>query len=132
MALLYQPGYDPTRVYDGTDTRAFGLLIGAALAFVWPSRHLREDVTGQARWMLDGAGAAGLAVFAVLVWRTSEYSAFIYRGGMVLLSFAHGADGGGRRLAGQQVRPGARVAAAALARRPLLRHLPVALSRSSC
>ncbi len=88
MGLLYQPGYDPTRVYDGTDTRASALLIGAALAFVWPSRHLREDVTGQARWMLDGAGAAGLAVFAVLVWRTSEYSAFIYRGGMVLLSFA--------------------------------------------
>src|SRR6266513_2271442 len=23
MALLYQPGVDPTRVYDGTDTRAF-------------------------------------------------------------------------------------------------------------
>ena len=88
MGLLYQPGYDPTRIYDGTDTRAFALLIGAALAFVWPSRHLREDVTGQARWMLDGAGAAGLAVFAVLVWRTSEYSAFLYRGGMVLLSFA--------------------------------------------
>ena len=32
MALLYQPGVDPTRVYEGTDTRAFGLLLGAALA----------------------------------------------------------------------------------------------------
>src|SRR5215212_10403865 len=40
MALIYQPGVDPTRVYEGTDTRAFGLLIGAALAMVWPSRHL--------------------------------------------------------------------------------------------
>ena len=38
MASLYHPGYDPTRVYEGTDTRAFGLLIGAALAMVWPSR----------------------------------------------------------------------------------------------
>ncbi len=37
MALLYRPGYDPTRVYEGTDTRAFALLIGSALAFVWPS-----------------------------------------------------------------------------------------------
>src|SRR3712207_8412012 len=27
MALIYQPGVDPTRVYEGTDTRAFGLLI---------------------------------------------------------------------------------------------------------
>jgi peptidoglycan/LPS O-acetylase OafA/YrhL/lysophospholipase L1-like esterase len=88
MGLLYQPGYDPTRVYDGTDTRAFALLIGAALAFVWPSRHLREEVADRARWILDGAGAAGLVVFAVLVWRTSEYSPFLYRGGMVLLSFA--------------------------------------------
>jgi len=86
MALLYQPGYDPTRVYDGTDTRAFALLIGSALAFVWPSRHLRGEVTKSARWVLDGAGVAGLAVFAVLVWRTGEYSPFIYRGGMVLLS----------------------------------------------
>src|SRR5580692_8325757 len=55
VGLLYQPGYDPTRVYDGTDTRAFALLIGAALAFVWPSRHLREEVADRARWILDGA-----------------------------------------------------------------------------
>jgi peptidoglycan/LPS O-acetylase OafA/YrhL/lysophospholipase L1-like esterase len=88
MALLYQPGYDPTRIYDGTDTRAFGLLIGAALAFVWPSRYLRDKVADRARWGLDAAGTAGLAVFAVMVWRTSEYSAFLYRGGLVLLSFA--------------------------------------------
>jgi peptidoglycan/LPS O-acetylase OafA/YrhL len=86
MALLYRPGYDPTRVYEGTDTRAFALLIGAALAFVWPSRHLRSEVPDGARWILDGAGTAGLVVFAVLVWRTSEYSPFLYRGGMVLLS----------------------------------------------
>jgi peptidoglycan/LPS O-acetylase OafA/YrhL len=88
MALLYRPGYDPTRVYDGTDTRAFAVLIGAALAFVWPSRHLRGEVARSARWALDGAGAAGLVVFAVLVWRTSQYSAFLYHGGLVLLSLA--------------------------------------------
>ena len=88
MALLYRPGYDPTRIYDGTDTRAFALLIGAALAFVWPSTRLPVRVDRRSRWVLDGAGVAGLAVFAVLVWRTSEYSPFLYRGGLVLLSFA--------------------------------------------
>jgi peptidoglycan/LPS O-acetylase OafA/YrhL len=88
MALLYRPGYDPTRVYDGTDTRAFALLIGAALAFVWPSTKLPVQVDRRSRWVLDGAGVAGLAIFAVLVWRTSEYSPFLYRGGLVLLSFA--------------------------------------------
>jgi peptidoglycan/LPS O-acetylase OafA/YrhL/lysophospholipase L1-like esterase len=86
MALLYRPGYDPTRIYDGTDTRAFAVLIGAALAFVWPSRHLGSDVTETARWILDGIGITGLAIIVVLIWRTSEYSPFLYRGGMVLLS----------------------------------------------
>src|SRR5215217_6687399 len=35
MALLYRPEVDPSRIYFGTDTRATGLLVGAALAFVW-------------------------------------------------------------------------------------------------
>jgi peptidoglycan/LPS O-acetylase OafA/YrhL/lysophospholipase L1-like esterase len=87
MAVLYHPGYDPTRVYDGTDTRAFAVLVGASLAFVWPSRLLGDDVTETARWILDGIGATGLVVIAVLIWRTTQYSAFLYRGGMVLLSF---------------------------------------------
>ena len=88
MAMLYRPGYDPTRIYDGSDTRAFALLIGAALAFVWPSRHLRGGITSGARRILDGAGVTGLAVIVVLVYCTNDYSAFLYRGGMVLLSVA--------------------------------------------
>ena len=37
MGLLYaSPNSDPTRVYDGTDTRAFALLIGATLALGCP------------------------------------------------------------------------------------------------
>src|SRR5215211_768531 len=98
MALLYQPGVDPTRVYEGTDTRAFGLLVGAALAMVWPSRRLRGTAFRRhplRRWQLvdgaelvDGAGVAGLVVIALLIWRTDQYSAFLYRGGIVLLSVA--------------------------------------------
>ena len=88
MGLLYTPGYDPTRVYDGTDTRAFALLIGAALAFAWPSRRLTGHVAGGARRILDAAGGAGLAIILVLILCTNEYSAFVYRGGMVLLSVA--------------------------------------------
>ena len=37
MAVLYHPSFDASRVYDGTDTRAFGLFIGAALAMIWPA-----------------------------------------------------------------------------------------------
>jgi peptidoglycan/LPS O-acetylase OafA/YrhL len=88
MAVLYRPGYDPTRVYDGTDTRAFALLIGAALAFAWPSRDLRRDLGSGSRWCLDAAGLTGLLVICAMIWRTSEYSGFMYRGGLVLLSLA--------------------------------------------
>jgi peptidoglycan/LPS O-acetylase OafA/YrhL len=88
MAVLYHPGFDSTRVYDGTDTRAFGLLFGAALAMVWPSRHLTSNVSLGARWILDGLGVAGLTVIAILIWRTNDYSPFLYQGGMVLLSVA--------------------------------------------
>ncbi len=88
MAVLYQPGVDPTRVYEGTDTRAFGLLLGAALAMVWPSRHLHTDLPRRRRFLLDGVGVVGLATIALLVWQTDTYSASIYRGGIVLLSVA--------------------------------------------
>ncbi|HTZ91217.1 MAG TPA: acyltransferase family protein [Streptosporangiaceae bacterium] len=88
MIALYHPGYDPTRVYDGTDTRAFALLIGAALAIALPSREMPAQVSRRARLRLDGLGAAGLIVIALLIWRTSQYSPFLYRGGMVLLSVA--------------------------------------------
>jgi peptidoglycan/LPS O-acetylase OafA/YrhL len=87
MVLLYQPVLDPTRVYEGTDTRAFGLLIGAALAMVWPSRRAAESA-GRPALLLDGAGVAGLAVIGVMIWRVGQYSPFAYRGGLVLLSLA--------------------------------------------
>jgi peptidoglycan/LPS O-acetylase OafA/YrhL len=88
MALLYRRGYDPTRVYEGTDTRAFGLLVGAAVAMVWPIGRLRRDVRPLARDLLDSLGSLGLGAIAVLVWRTDPYSPFLYRGGMILLSLA--------------------------------------------
>jgi peptidoglycan/LPS O-acetylase OafA/YrhL len=88
MVAFYHPGYDPTRVYDGTDTRAFALLIGAALAIALPSRKMPAQLSQRRRLRLDGLGAAGLIVIALLIWRTSQYSPFLYRGGMVLLSVA--------------------------------------------
>jgi peptidoglycan/LPS O-acetylase OafA/YrhL len=88
MALLYQPGFDNTRAYDGTDTRAFGFLVGAALALVWPSQRLTGRLAAGKRWVLDTAGAAGLAVIVALIVGTDEYSPALYRGGLVALSVA--------------------------------------------
>ncbi|MDK8181827.1 acyltransferase family protein [Paenibacillus sp. UMB4589-SE434] len=88
MAWLYEPGADPSRVYYGTDTRVFALLIGAALAIIWPSRRLKGNISFKARWMLDIAGAVGLATILYMMWSISEYDDFLYRGGFVLLSAA--------------------------------------------
>ncbi|MGI8713107.1 MAG: acyltransferase family protein [Solirubrobacteraceae bacterium] len=88
MVILYHPGFDSTRVYDGSDTRAFGLLIGAALAMVWPSRSLTARVSARAAKIVDGLGIAGLLVIVLMVWRTDQYSPFLYRGGLVVLSVA--------------------------------------------
>jgi hypothetical protein len=88
MTLLYRPSLDPSRVYYGTDTRAFELLAGAALAMVWPSTRLRANIPRGARLVCDGMGLAGLIAIALLTWYTTTYSAFLYRGGFVLLSIA--------------------------------------------
>ena len=90
MSRLYHPGYDPTRVYEGTDTRAFGLLVGAALAMVWPTRMSRRAARRSLRSPLsrDLIGVAGLVGVLVLVWRTSAVSAFLYPTGFILLSVA--------------------------------------------
>jgi peptidoglycan/LPS O-acetylase OafA/YrhL len=90
MGHLHHPGVDPTRVYEGTDTRAFGLLIGAALAMVWPTRMSRLALRRSVRSPvgLDVVGVAGVIVILLLVWRTSSLSSFLYPTGMILLSVA--------------------------------------------
>jgi len=87
MYVLYQPGVDPTRVYEGTDTRAAGLLIGAALAMLWPSSRAGRSARKTGR-LLDVPAVAGLAVIVLMTWRVGQYSPFLYQGGMVLLSLA--------------------------------------------
>ena len=86
MAVLFHPGSDPTRVYYGTDTRASELLVGAALAAVWPSEHLRLPVRAGARNMIDAAGAIGLLVIAIMFLTLGDTASFLYRGGFALLS----------------------------------------------
>ncbi len=86
MGFLYSPVADPTRVYEGTDTRAFALLIGAALALAWPRDRTVAPITAGARKLIDGVGLAALAGIFVLYWQTSQYDPFVYQGGMVLLS----------------------------------------------
>ncbi|MED1107951.1 acyltransferase family protein [Bacillus paramycoides] len=88
MAILYEPGADPSRIYYGTDTRAFSLLIGAALALLWPSNRLANKIIPKARLILDVVGGTALIIILVMFWKTNQYDPFLYNGGMVLLSIA--------------------------------------------
>ncbi|MGO0058807.1 acyltransferase family protein [Brevibacillus fluminis] len=89
MALLFEPGIDPSRVYYGTDTRSFALLIGAALALIWPSAKLSlEKTSPKARLTLDLVGGVSLLAVLLMIAFTNEYDEFLYRGGMVVLSVA--------------------------------------------
>ncbi|MCM3718460.1 acetyltransferase [Fictibacillus phosphorivorans] len=88
MALLYEPGTDPSRVYYGTDTRIFSLLLGASLAVVWPSRKLSTNLPSEIRWKLDFVGLFGLLFIFYMFWSADQYQDFLYQGGMVAMSVA--------------------------------------------
>ncbi len=91
MGNVFHPGnLDPTRVYEGTDTRAFELLIGAALAVVRPTTFPRfgSRVPVRRVLLLDVLGLAGVIVVFVLVWQTTPFTAFLYPWGFLLLSLA--------------------------------------------
>lgn len=89
MALLVEQGGDATRVYVGTDTHAFGLMIGAALAFWWTAHR---DGVGPARWpsprVAIVAGAIGAATVGALAAVMPWDGLLPYRGGLLLASLA--------------------------------------------
>lgn len=99
MILLYNPDEDPSRVYFGTDTHAFGLLAGVVLALLvttaspkavdsWPLLSptgasgmptTRSRLTGVAGWTLGTLAFLGLIAMLVLLPDTSPVT---YRGGL--------------------------------------------------
>ncbi len=86
MALLVD-GSEPTRVYYGTDTHAFGLMLGVAVAYAFAGAAplLVSQRWQRLRLVLP---YVGIAVFAVLVAWLDSSSVFTYRGGLVLASVA--------------------------------------------
>lgn len=86
MAMLYEPGNDASRVYYGTDTRAFCILIGALLAFVLHNPKRLARFIGQPSRLLDAAGAMAVAGIIVMIGYMNEYENGIYPVGMMILS----------------------------------------------
>jgi peptidoglycan/LPS O-acetylase OafA/YrhL len=86
MAILYDPHTDPSRVYYGTDTRCIGLVVGALLAFVWAPGRLTERVGPNAGRILNVAGGTALGLLVLIMWRTQDFSPWLYRGGFAVVA----------------------------------------------
>jgi peptidoglycan/LPS O-acetylase OafA/YrhL len=86
MALLHDPNADPSRVYYGTDTRASGLLIGAALACLWQAERSAKKSPRSFVMALDLAGLSALLLLVTLFLSIHEFSPLLYRGGFLLIA----------------------------------------------
>lgn len=88
MAVLYQPGKDPSRVYYGTDTRIFAVFIGAALAVIWPLNRLKARLDWGRRTAFDLLGFGALVVVVIMCGFCDDERPWLYRGGMLLFCIA--------------------------------------------
>ncbi|QEA59502.1 acetyltransferase [Leuconostoc koreense] len=87
MAVLYEPTAI-NRVYYGTDTRLFAILLGTAVAFVWPSIKLTNYVSNKVRRYLNIAGLCSFLLWMLgTLWLNGQQPATYY-GLMYLLTIA--------------------------------------------
>ncbi|PFG20172.1 acyltransferase family protein [Serinibacter salmoneus] len=80
------PGTDPTRVYVGTDTHLFPIVLGAAAACVWrPWLHTGERARRSARTS-DVVAVVALAAFLLLAFLVQDSSRALYLGGYAAIA----------------------------------------------
>lgn len=83
MGVLYSPDGDPSRVYYGTDTRAFSLLIGA-LAAIQKEYHIIKVKLRGKLWAV--IGSISVLILIGMMMFISSYSSFLYYGGQAIVS----------------------------------------------
>ncbi len=83
MGVLYSPDGDPSRVYYGTDTRAFSLLIGA-LSAIQKEYHIIKITLRGKLWAV--IGSVSVLILIGMMMFISSYSSFLYYGGQAIVS----------------------------------------------
>jgi len=93
MLRFYDPTADPTRVYYGTDTHSFGLLIGVLVAYLttstnpesasdsWPVTALRNHPL-----LTQIIAAIAFIALLIMVFTVADTAPITYRGGLLLAS----------------------------------------------
>jgi peptidoglycan/LPS O-acetylase OafA/YrhL len=86
MVALSIAGANPTRLYYGTDTHAFGLAIGAAIAIVGvPTVAARA-----ARVVVSATGFLALGLLIAIAFLLVDGSDLVFRGGLIAVTLLSG------------------------------------------
>lgn len=83
MWILFDPSKDPSRVYYGTDTRVFSLLLGAFLAAVVEMDRMKIKISNIYREIV---GIVSLTILLYMMVTIDGFSSFLYRGGLGIVS----------------------------------------------
>jgi peptidoglycan/LPS O-acetylase OafA/YrhL len=84
MAILYEPGADPSRPYFDTFSRIQAPLMGALLALLWRPKALRRARAGQHGTQVTAVATVSLVLLLVMMHFVNDRGAFMYRGGFLL------------------------------------------------
>lgn len=83
--------FDPTninRAYYGTDTRLFAILLGASLAYIWPSNHLKVALAPKNQHFLNTVSFISLILLVVGFVTLNGEDKITYFGGMYLFTIS--------------------------------------------
>ena len=75
-----------SRIYFGTDTRAFSLLVGVVGAILYPMERLHAKITPQQNMLYSVVSLVSIATLITVMIYTSEYNTLLYRGGFLLVA----------------------------------------------
>ena len=84
MVILFTPGDDPSRVYFGSDPRAFTILIGVAVGLLWkPWRYNWGKTVG---YVMDLVAVLGMVVIVGIMIIGRHWTDWMYPWGLLLTS----------------------------------------------
>ena len=74
------------RIYFGTDTRAFSLLVGVVGALVYPMDKLSSPTNVKESVLYSVVSLTSISTLIAIMFYTSEYNTWLYRGGFLLVA----------------------------------------------
>ncbi|MEZ7764721.1 acyltransferase family protein [Gemella sp. 27098_8_92] len=74
------------RIYFGTDTRAFSLLVGVVGALLYPIDKLSNPTNSKENLAYSVVSIISISILITIMFYTTEYNIWLYRGGFLLVA----------------------------------------------